>query len=220
MYSPGPDRLHPPVAAAPLSRLLFPVLIMADTQKNSNDAPAEPTSAANPTAVPDAGGEPAKQVASTMGRPLEPVLPPPPGDYEMPDEYAVDWLGQTRRWVEANPALAVLAAAGIGLVAGRLIMALAPDPEPETFARKVERRAKQLRKEASGYADDAGDVLSEQLKRAASALSDAAEVVSDKAEAGYEKSKDLADVVGDAVKAAITGVVAKKADSLIDRFKK
>lgn len=209
------------VEAPPLA---FPilVLIMADSKKNEStpEAPAEPTSAANPTSAPDAGGEPAKQVASTMGRPANPVLPPAPGDYEMPDEYAVDWLGQTRRWVEANPALAVLAAAGIGLVAGRIVMGLFPDPEPDTFARRVERRAKQLSKEASHYADDAGDVLSEQLKKAASALSDAADVVTDKAESGYEKSKDLADVVGDAVKAAITGVVAKKADTLIDRFRK
>lgn len=215
---------------APLERDLFragtaslcfssPISIMADTKKNGNpsEPPAEPTAAADPAVpIPDASTEPAAQAAATMSHP---PVSPPADDYEMPDDYATDWLGQTRRWVEENPGLAILAAAGLGLVAGRLITALIPEPEPDTFARRVERRAQQLRKDASHYADDAGDVLAAQLKRAAGALSDAAEVVADKAERGYEKSKDLAEVVGDAVKAAVAGVVAKKADGWLSRLR-
>jgi ElaB/YqjD/DUF883 family membrane-anchored ribosome-binding protein len=198
---------------------------------NANDTPnegppAEPTSAADPTSPPDASTEPAAQVAATMAtepggtaRSERPVLPPAPADYEMPDDYETDWLGQTRRWVEENPVLAIAAAAGVGLVVGRLVMALLPEPEPPPFSARVEKRARQLRKDAAVFADDAGEVLSDRLKKAANALSDAAEVVADKAETGYERSKDLAEVVGDAVTAAVTGLVAKKADGWLSRLR-
>ena len=196
----------------------------ANSQNNdtpSPEPPAEPTSAADPSApIPDAGGEPVKQATAATARPITPSLPPTRADYEMPDDYATDWLGQTRQWVEEHPALAVAAAAGLGLVLGRLITALVPDPEPPTFTARVEKRAKQLRKEAATYADDAGDVLATQLKKAAEALSSAAEVVAEKAETGYEKSKDLAEVVADAAKAAVAGIVAEKADSWIGRLRR
>ena len=210
---------------------------MAKTNANDPSGatpPAQPTSAADPTAsVPDAGGEPVKQATAPMAtapgtvegssegaaRPADPVLPPAPTSYEMPDDYETDPLDQTRRWVEENPVLAVAAAAGIGLVVGRLVMALIPDPEPPSFTNRVEKRAKQLRKDAAVYADDAGAVVADQLKRAANALSEAAEVVAEKAEVGYERSKDLAEVVGDAVKAAVAGVVVKKADDWISKIR-
>ncbi|HLT47045.1 MAG TPA: hypothetical protein VK002_07440 [Rubricoccaceae bacterium] len=214
---------------------------------NANDTPnagppAEPTAASDP-AAPDASIEPEAQAvaaaattpgavegAATTGgtagsdtgataRPAEPVLPPAPADYAMPDDYETDTFGQVRRWVEDNPVLAIAAAAGLGLAIGRLVTALIPEPEPPTFAARVEKRAKQIRKDAAVYADDAGDVLAANLKKAANALSDAAEVVAEKAEVGYEKSKDLAEVVGDAVKAAVAGVVAKKADGWLSRLR-
>jgi hypothetical protein len=195
---------------------------MATTKNNdaaTPEPPAEPTAAADPAApVPDAGGEPVKQATAATARPIEPMRTPT--DYEMPDDYETDWLGQTRRWVEENPAIAVVAAAGAGLVIGRLVMALFPDPEPPGFSERVEQRAKQLRKNASGYADDAGDVLATQLKKASEALADAAEVIAEKAEIGYEKSKDLAEVVADAAKAAVAGVVAQKADSWLGRMRR
>ena len=197
---------------------------MADPKNNdavTPEPPAEPTAAADPAApVPDAGGEPVKQATAATARPVEPVLTPAPRDYEMPDDYETDWLGQTRRWVEENPAIAVVAAAGAGLVIGRLVMSLFPDPEPPGFAERVEQRAKQLRKNTSGYADDAGDVLAVQLKKASEALGDAAETIAEKAETGYEKSKDLAEVVADAAKAAVAGVVAQKADSWLGRMRR
>lgn len=179
---------------------------------NVNDTPN-----ADATAIPDASTEPEAQ--ATMPMATEPDFQPPRSSYEMPDDYETDWLGQTRQWVEENPVLAVAAAAGIGLVVGRLVMALVPEPEPPSFTRRVEKRAKKLRKDAAVYADDAGEMLAARLKKAANALSDAAEVVADKAETGYDRSKDLAEVVGDAVKAAVTGVVAKKADGWVSRFR-
>lgn len=218
-------------------------------KNNANDTPkagppAEPTAASDPSAsVPDAGGEPVKQATAPMAttpgtveggvsvggtagspsgataRPADPVAPPAPASYEMPDDYESDALTQTRLWVEENPVLAVVAAAGIGLVVGRLVMALIPEPEPPSFSSRVEKRAKQLRKDATVYADDAGAVVAEQLKRAANALSEAAEVVAEKAEVGYERSKDVAEVVGDAVKAAVAGVVVKKADNWISKIR-
>jgi ElaB/YqjD/DUF883 family membrane-anchored ribosome-binding protein len=138
----------------------------------------------------------------------------------MPDDFESDWLGQTRQWVEDNPVLAIAAAAGVGLVVGRLVMALVPEPEPPSFAERVEQRAKQLRKGAAVVADDAGEALAESLKKAAHALTDAAEAVAGKAESGFEKTKDLAEVVSDAVKAAVAGVMVKKADDWMSRLRR
>ncbi len=142
-----------------------------------------------------------------------------PSSYEMPDDYASDTLTSVKKWIEDNPTLAIAAAAGLGFVASRLITAIFPDPEPPLLAERVEERARKLRKEASHYADDAGEALAQKLKTAADALSDAAETAAHKAEAGYERSKDIADVVAEATKAAVAGVVAKKADSWLGRWK-
>ncbi|HYE95404.1 MAG TPA: hypothetical protein VD962_04295 [Rubricoccaceae bacterium] len=140
-----------------------------------------------------------------------------PSHYDLQDDLAeADWLERTRQWVEENPVLAVAAAAGIGLVVGRLVMALVPEPEPPTFAERVGRRAQQFRKDAEGYADDAGAALSKQLARAAEALSDAAETAASKAETGYHRTKDLAEVVADAVADA----VAVKTDSWLKKMKR
>ena len=67
----------------------------------------------------------------------------------MPDDYAEqDWLTTTKGWVEEHPALAILAASGIGLLAGRLVTGLFPDPEP-SLADRVEDRARVYRKQAA-----------------------------------------------------------------------
>src|SRR5690606_33215245 len=146
---------------------------MAKSNPNENPnggPPTEPNAAANPTAsIPDAGGEPVKQATApmatepgtvegtatatgtagspsgNMARPIDPSAPPALDDYEMPDDYETDALGQARRWVEDNPVLAIAAAAGVGLVVGRLVMALIPEPEPPSFSKRVEQRAKQVR---------------------------------------------------------------------------
>ena len=205
---------------------------MATSKNNDTAAPAAavPSSTAAKTAsasTPSAAAEPVTQAAAsaastpgtTSTRTSAPSLPPTPSDYEMPDDYETDPLDQARTWVEQNPALAVVAAAGIGLVVGRIVMALLPDPEP-TFAQRVEKRAGELRKTAAHYADDAGDTLSVQLKKAADALGAASASIADTAEVGYEKSKDLADVVSDAVKAAVAGAFTKKADSWMARLRR
>lgn len=141
----------------------------------------------------------------------------PSGEYNMPDDYAADGFETVRQWVEENPVLAVAGAAGLGFIAGQLVSLLIPDPEPPSFGDRVERRAKQFRRDAVHFAGDAGDVLADKLRHAADALSDAAESASSHAEEGYERASGLADVVTDAAKAAVAGVVAKKADSWFKR---
>lgn len=71
-----------------------------------------------------------------------------PSSYEMPDDYAAqDWVAKAKAWAEENPALALLAAAGVGLLAGRVVTALIPEPEPPSLLDRVEKRAEVLRKE-------------------------------------------------------------------------
>lgn len=180
-------------------------------------------------AVPAAGGEPAKQVASTAS--AHHLTPPSPSSYEMPDDYASEnWFDTTKAWVEKNPALAVLAAAGAGLVIGRVVMGLVPDPEPPSLTDRIEKRARAIEKDtrksrkkaatqARAFASDAGDTVQDQLHRAADALRDAASSVSESAEHGVERTKDLAETVSDAVKVALTGVAAKKVDEWVSRVK-
>jgi len=150
----------------------------------------------------------------------------------MPDDYASEsTFDKVKAWAEANPGLAVLSAAGIGILAGRILTGMAPNPEPPTLAERVESRAKVLqkeaakkgkvyKKEASAFAEDAGDTISEALDRAAEAIRDAAGTAGDYAEDGVEKTKDLAETVSDAVKVAISGIVATKIDDWVDRVRK
>ena len=199
---------------------------MADDTPTPTDAPTgipDP----NPT-LPDASTEPAAQVASATART---VSPPLPADYEMPDDYANDDpIAAAKAWVEAHPGLALLAAAGIGLVAGRLVTALIPDPEPPSLADRVEVRAKQLQKaakkqgkvasrEAAAFASTAGVSLQDSLHRASDALREAAANAGDAAGEGYEKSKDLAETFADAAKTAVTGVLASKLDEWVSKVR-
>ena len=200
----------------------------------SADATPETTkTAGKPTdPVPTAAAEPAKQaVASATASPTS-VRPPAPADYKMPDDYATETpFDKVKAWAESNPGLAVLAAAGIGVVAGRILTGLVPDPDPPTLAERVEARAKTLqkeakkkgkvvRKEATVFAGDAGDTISEALDRAAEAIRDAAGTAGNYAEEGVEKTKDLAETVSDAVKVAISGIIATKIDDWVDRVRK
>ena len=197
--------------------------------------PPVPETPSEPTAVPTGSAEPAKQSVSggTEGR----VLPPAPAtsQYEMPDDYASESpITAVKEWAEAHPGLALLAAGGVGLVVGRLLMALSPDPEPPSLADRVEKRAKKLNKKvkkgASHAYDDAKDNATEAAAASAAALAaaavvlkEAAEKFADKAghvaEEGVEKAKDLADVISDVTKVAVTGVVAKKADDWMKKIK-
>lgn len=209
----------------------------------STDKPAPGVSDAAPP-VPDASIEPAAQVAAATADPLGtagatgPVAPPIPADYEMPDDYASDQdaLGKVKAWAEAHPGLAVLAAAGSGLLIGRIVTALFPDPEPPSLAERVEKRAKVFKKEAKkeskllekqakkrgkvlkkqgkefhagalAFADDAGDSLQEALHRASEALREAAHTAGDAAEEGYEKTKDFTEHMADAIKDALTAKI-------------
>lgn len=193
---------------------------MAPTKKNGKTRAETPTKDSSAATVAEATNETptsAEAAAPSNGSPS--TSAPAPSEYELLDDYAADALKAVKNWVEENPTLAIAAAAAFGFVAGRLITALSPEPEPQSLTERVEVRARKLRKGAAHYADDAGDVLSHKLKVAADALSDAAETAAHKAEAGYERSKDLADVVADAAKAAVAGAVAKKADSWLSRRK-
>lgn len=193
---------------------------------------ATPKTAGKP--IPTAAAEPAKQAvaANTPTPSTTSVRPPTPADYKMPDDYATESaFDKVKAWAEANPALAVLAAAGVGVVAGRILTGLVPDSKPPTLAERVESRAKSLqkeakqkgkvyRKEASAFAGDAGESISEALDRAAEAIREAAGTAGDYAEEGVEKTKDLAETVSDAVKVAISGIVATKIDDWVDRVRK
>lgn len=178
----------------------------------------------NPT-VPDASVEPAAQATAETAA----SVAPPPADDEMPDDYATDDpIAQVKAWVDANPGLAVVAAAGVGLVAGRLLTALFPSPEPPSLSDRVEKRARQLSKQAKkrgsalgadarDWASGSGDALQDSLHRAAEALKEAAANAGDAAEVGYERSKDFAETVADAAKVAITGVMATKIDDWVKK---
>ena len=209
-----------------------------DTTAADEGATKPPAGVPNPNpTLPDASTEPAAQATAPAA---ETIPPPLPADYEMPDDYAdEDPVAQAKAWVEAHPGLALLGAAGIGLLAGRIVTALLPESEPPSLADRVEKRAKGLRKEAkkrgelfadearkrgktyskevSAYADDAGDTLQESLHRAAEALREAASHAGDAAEEGYEKTKDLAETIADAAKVAVTGVVATKIDDWVKK---
>lgn len=193
---------------------------MAPTKKNGKTRAETPTEDSSAATVAEATNEtPASAEAAAPSNGSPSTSAPAPSEYELLDDYAADAMKAVKNWVEENPTLAIAAAAAFGFVAGRLITALFPEPEPQSLTERVEVRARKLRKGAAHYADDAGEVLSHKLKVAADALSDAAETAALKAEAGYERSKDLADVVADAAKAAVAGAVAKKADSWLSRRK-
>ncbi len=195
------------------------------TPKSTTPTPGIPDP--NPL-VPDASIEPAAQAAAATA---STVPPPLPADYEMPDDYVTDDpIATVKAWVEAHPGLSVLAAAGIGLVVGRVVTGLFPDPEPPSLADRVEKRAHQLqkeakkrgkvyKKEAAAFASTTGDSLQDNLHRASEALREAASATGHVAEEGYEKTKDLAETIADAAKVAVTGVLAAKLDDWIGKVK-
>lgn len=149
------------------------------------------------------------------------VSAPIPASYEMPDDYATESLmDKTKEWVEQNPALALLAAAGIGLVVGRLATALIPKPKPETLVQKVEARADELSKEARKQAKRMSAEAKSRAKKAGAVLSERFEDVSEAAEEGIGKSRELADHIADAVKVAVAGVAAKKVEEWVARAKR
>lgn len=216
---------------------------MAKTTDPSNDAPSTdsmaggpapaPTTAGDPaSSTPTGSGEPAKQAVSGTASAPGRVVAPSPGEYEMPDDYASDNpVHKVKEWAQAHPGLALLAAGGAGLLIGRILVGLSPDPEPPSLSDRVEARAKVLARNARGYGEDARESAGEAaaasaaaLAAAAAALKEAAEAAGEKAshvaEEGAEKARDLADVISDAAKVAVTGVVAKKADDWIKRFRK
>ncbi|MEM6782584.1 MAG: hypothetical protein AAF624_02490 [Bacteroidota bacterium] len=175
-------------------------------------------------------------------KPVPPPSIPSPSftvpTYSLPEPDSQDWLTRTRTWIEEHPALAVTAAVGVGLTLGRVLSGAFKAPPPPSLTERVEARARELGDEiakrgstaaekgrtvaamSSAAASDAGDVLRDRLQEAGEKFGDVAEVAAERAEEGYEKAKDFADVVADAVKAAVLGVVAKKADDWFDKLKK
>jgi len=193
---------------------------MADsTPKSTPETPDAPT--------PVASTEPVAQATAPAA---DPTPVPLPADYEMPDDYAdEDPLAMAKSWVEAHPGLAILGAAGVGLLVGRLVSGVFSEPEP-TLADRVERRARTLSKtassrglalraDASRAAAGANDTLQESLHRAAEALKVAAAHAGEAAEDGYEKTKDLAETIADAAKVAVTGVLAAKVDDWVKKVR-
>lgn len=207
---------------------------LADRANTGSDAMAggpEPVADTAPP-VPTGSGEPAKQAVSGTASPAPGrVAMPSPSEYEMPDDYASDSpVEKVKQWAEAHPGLALLAAGGIGLVVGRILIGVAPSPEPPSLAERVEKRAKVLKKQAKGsYADvkdnagDAATATAAALAAAAVAIKEAAEHAAhnagEVAEEGVDKAKDLAEVLSDAVRSAVTGVVDSKADGWLKKFR-
>ena len=211
---------------------------MADPKKTDPTPDAKAVPAADPSApVPNAAAEPVAQVAAAAAEPVKtagkattsapppsptarPLPPPLPADYAMPDDYASESpVDRVKQWAEANPGLAIAAAAGVGLVVGRIVTALVPEPEPPTLQKRVETRAKALKKAGVHRAEDASDAIAERLQEAADAIRDAAGTAVEKSEEGIERTKDLAEHIADAVKVAVTGVAAKKLDDWMDKVK-
>ena len=150
----------------------------------------------NDLGAPSAGGEPAAQAAGLQAHPLKAPFPAPgPSAYRMPDDYATEsFFDKTKAWVEANPGLAILAFAGTGLLVGRLVTALVPDPEPETLAERVEARARELKKEAEAR----GRTAAKKVKKGArGARNEAASFLGDTAKSVRDTSRSLADDVTD-----------------------
>lgn len=217
-----------------------------DTPQDAPEPPAEPTQAADPALAAASTHTGAKRIAAEENGHEAPAAPAPDApsvhagyaDYTMPDDYAgEDFLTKARNWVERHPALAVAGAVGLGLAVGRLVAAAVPEPEPETLkdrararagdlskdierlTRSAKKQARVASKQAKGFAAGAGDSVQDKLARAAEALEDVQASVSEAAHDGVEKTKDLADVIGEAVKAAVAGVVVKKADDWIGKIK-
>jgi len=129
------------------------------------------------------------------------------------DPEEADWVGQTRRWIEENPGMAIAAAAAAGLLVGRLVAALIPEPEPQTFSDKVEARARELAKQGRYAANDAGDVVSKQLAIAADALSEASVAVGKGAKKGFDEAKDFGEFLAE----TIGQTVAERASKWLDK---
>ncbi|MEM1054015.1 MAG: hypothetical protein AAGI52_00695 [Bacteroidota bacterium] len=218
--------------AAPL-----PDTTNTNSEEQAEGAPPAPTAADSP-----AEPSPAASTESATGPAPGRVVIPSREEYEMPDEYASGSpVEKVKQWAQAHPGLALLAAGVSGLVIGRILVGIASEPEPETFADRVEARARQLSKEARGSFEEAKDSAGEAatasaaaLTAAAVALKDAADRAKHKAEDwaedapdkareiaedGTEKAKDFAEAVGDAVKVAVTGVIAKKAADWVGKIR-
>ena len=235
---------------------------MAD-DKNTNTTDDDVPAADPGAPVPNAAAEPVTQAAAatgpaagrapspsaTGGADAPAFSSPSPASYEMPDDYATDdWVATTKDWVEEHPALALVAAAGVGILAGRIVGALFPDPEP-SLADRVEKRAKSMRKDlkkeakqrrkdikkyrkqakkrgevykkdASAFAHDAGESFEDLLGRASTSIRDAAHSAGEVAEEGVEKTKDLAETIADAAKVAVAGVVAAKIEDWVEKARK
>lgn len=124
-----------------------------------------------------------------------------------------DWVGQTRRWIEENPGLALAGAAVAGLAIGRLVAAAIPERRPETPQEKIERRARLAAEHGREFAEDAGEVISKQLAIAADALGEASKAVAQGAKKGYGEAKDLSEFLAETIGEAIS----KKAAHWLNR---
>ena len=175
----------------------------------ASDAPASDMPA-DPAPIPNAKAEPVTQEAATSA---SAVRPPLPADYEMPDDYAdQDWVTTTKGWVEEHPALAILAATGVGLLAGRLVTALFPDPEP-SLADRVEDRAKVYRKEAAkrgkAYKKEAAKKGKAYRKASKKELAQLKKSSKHEVKAFRKDPGGYADDLGDSLEAALHRAAAK-----------
>lgn len=210
------DAPVPNAAAEPAAQV---AAAAAEPVKTAGKPVADKPAADKPAADKPAASAPAAKTPPPAPT-ARPLPPPMPADYAMPDDYATaSPVDKVKAWAEKNPGLAIVAAAGVGLLVGRIVSALAPEPEPPSLQKRIETRAKALKKSGAVKADVAGDAIQEKLDAAAEALREAGHTVAEKSEEGYERTRDFAEHIADAVKVAVTGVAAKKLDDWMDKIK-
>lgn len=186
-----------------------------DEQKQNPST--NPTSPGAQSGSPTGGGDGSASKAGATPNPRPAVSETNAGYPEVDtlsfDPEDGDWLARSRRWIEENPGLAVIGAAAAGLLIGRAVAALIPEPEPETFSDKVERRARELASQGRYVAADAGEVVAGQLSIAAEALSEASRAVGHGAKKGYDEAKDFGEFLAE----TIGQTVAQKASKWLDK---
>lgn len=101
---------------------------------------------------------------------------------------------RAKGWVEENPALAVMLGVGAGIVSGRLLSS-AFRSEPASLTDRARHQADELRGRAGDYADELGEALAVQLRRAAASVDDVGDFVSKRGGDMTDRARDLGEEI-------------------------
>lgn len=105
---------------------------------------------------------------------------------------------RARTWVQENPTLAALLAAGAGLVVGQVLRSILRTPEPPpTWRDRLQAQSREIASHARRYAQDMGQSVAERATEASDILSkrahEAGDVLSQHASDWGERLRDQAD---------------------------